>query len=234
MDKDFIYTEAYKNAQEYEERCNNSWQNTYAPILLKHLNDCKQSGEKTWYSEEIWLSEFFNSSKEEFLKFEQEISEKNNLEIGSGPFGFLQGLYWLKNRTTIEPLLEQYKAKQIECLGESWLLDESQKFYSKPSEILIPELIGKIDGFIVCRNCLDHTQDWRNVLENISKYASKGCYFMFWSDLYHVNGADSGHFNITDNVDEFKNILKGYGFDIIREYRANRGDIDFGCFAKKI
>ena len=230
---EFQYSDSFKKAQIYEIQSNNRWQENNSKVLLEELNKYKKGKEISWTSENGWLDEFFDSSKNEFLKFNDEIKSKNNLEIGPGPFGFLQCLYWLKNRITIDPLLNEYRDKQIEILGESWYSDKNQKFYSQPAEIYISELENSIDGFIVCRNCLDHCQDWKKVLENISKYSKIGSYFLLWTDLTH-GSPDDGHFHITDNMDYFKNIIEDLGYEIIREKSLQSGELNFGCFAKKI
>jgi len=228
---EFEYSDSFQRAQKYEINANNKWQENHARMLLDNLKGYKEKKEISWTSEDIWLFEFFNSSKEEFLKFNDEVKSKKNLEIGPGPFGFLQCLYWLKKRITIDPLLDEYKNKQIQILGESWYEDVNQKFYSQPAEIYINELENSIDGFIVCRNCLDHCQDWKKVLENISKYSKIGSYLLLWTDLTH---SDEGHFHITDNIDYFKDIVKNFGYEIIREQSLESKDLNYGCFAKKI
>ena len=182
------------------------------------------------------IKEFFEDSMDKLIEFTNEMKTKNNLEVGCGPCGFLNVCYCLDNRNIIDPLINGYKQYQIRKYGESWF-DETINLYSQPCEILVPGLVGKIDGFIFCRNCLDHTQDWKIVLNNISLYAAKDSYFYFWSDIFHTYGTDAGHFNITSNKDEFRHHIESLGYKLEYEWEipeAERKCINIGFIAKKL
>lgn len=246
METEFKANEAFKKAQEYELRCNNHFAETDKDYqegskkLLEQIEKYKNTGEITPFEEwPLWTGihhEFFKGSVEEFNYFIEKIKDKTSLEVGSGPCGLLNVLYQLKSRIFIEPLLDGYRKKQLSLLGKTWF-SEDVICYSQPAEILIPELIGKIDGMIICRNCIDHTQDWKYIMNNISQYASPGCHFLFWADLYHLNGGDDGHFNVTDDKDYFRRYVKDIGFEIHSEWEmpeAERKCINLGFVAKKI
>lgn len=82
------------------------------------------------------------------------------LDIGCGsrpPFK-----EYAQDLTVIEPLAEKY----IEIGEKEWW--KGIKVYASPAEEYLD--IGKFDT-VICWNCLDHTSDWRKVLENINRYA---------------------------------------------------------------
>ena len=76
---EFQYSDSFKKAQIYEIQSNNRWQENNSKVLLEELNKYKKGKEISWTSENGWLDEFFDSSKNEFLKFNDEIKSKNNL-----------------------------------------------------------------------------------------------------------------------------------------------------------
>ena len=76
---EFQYSDSFKKAQIYEIQSNNRWQENNSKVLLEELNKYKKGKEISWTSENEWLDEFFDSSKNEFLKFNDEIKSKNNL-----------------------------------------------------------------------------------------------------------------------------------------------------------
>jgi hypothetical protein len=53
------------------------------------------------------------------------------------------------------------------------------------------------------------------VLNAISEYAAQGCYFLLWTDIWHLKGTDIGHRNITRSVDVMPKLISGLGFDIL-------------------
>ncbi len=98
----------------------------------------------------------------------------------------------------------------------------------------MPELENQIDGVIVCRNTLDHGEYPYKVLDNIGKYAKRGCYLLLWTDLYHTGGHDAGHRNITNDRDAFRDYIVKLGFRIIRGFaKTGRDTINYGCTAIK-
>lgn len=244
---DFIYTAEFLAAQSYELASNNNYTidnykfKTETTLLLNSIKEFKKSGEIIKFSDlSVWdflKTEFFNDSIDEFEKFITKMKDKNNLEVGCGPCGLLNSLYWFENRTIIDPLIDGYKQYQLSLYGESWFNQDGLICYSKPAETTIESLVGKIDGFVICRNCIDHTQDWRLIMENIGKYSAIGSYFLFWSDLFHFNGTDSGHFNITNDKGYFREYVKTLGYEIESEWEMPENErhcINIGFIAKKI
>lgn len=180
--------------------------------------------------------QWFNGDNELFASYIEHIRNRKNLEIGSGPFGYLSPCYWIKDRVIIDPLVDQYRAIQIEMTGKT-LFGPDVKTHSVGAEVLIPELIGAVDGSIHCRNALDHCEDSLAVLHNITQYAAKGCYLLLWTDIWHCNGLDDGHHNITQRPESIDLLLKGAGFEILKigqNIREGNEYIEYGRLARKL
>ena len=70
----------------------------------------------------------------------------------------------------IDPLLDEY-LRLCKEMKITWRKNISGSYlYSSQAEELIEYLIGK-GKFILCWNVLQHSYNWRKILENISKYA---------------------------------------------------------------
>jgi hypothetical protein len=221
-------------AQEYELRFAIEFMQTSFYKTL--FNDMIAGNQKVseGYTSDLILKEFFNGSKEEWQKFVTHITNKNCLDIGPSVFTPLSTWDVAKNRYTIEPMFAQLNEWQVNNLGNSAFKDMTMN-YGYNAEELIPDLVNKINGAIYCRNMLDHTPDWISVLSNIKQYAKKGCKLLLWSDLDHKGTANEGHYDITTDIPSFKELIKGFKFNIIREYQDKARDfINWGCYAEKI
>jgi SAM-dependent methyltransferase len=180
---------------------------------------------------------FFGGSEEKWLKFCSEMKDKICLEIGSGPMGLIPKWHWVKNKILIEPLLNEYRENSLKLFGKTFFTDDI-KLYSQEAEIFIKELDNKVDGCIVSTNALDHSDDPLKILENISRYATKGCRFLFWATLYYPHGHNEGHRNIVKTEEEFEKILENLGFVI--ESRVPKAiildleNVVYGCVAKRV
>ena len=53
------------------------------------------------------------------------------------------------------------------------------------------------------------------ILQRISEYAAKGCYVLFWSDIWHLMGEDGMHRNITKSQHAMASIFAGMGFRLV-------------------
>lgn len=231
---EFKANSTFLQAQAHENNSNRNFIVHNFIKLKEYIDKTKKQNDVTLFEATQEINNFFNGDKQKFIDFINSIKTKQNLEIGSGPCGILASWVWLENRIIIDSLLKTYRDTQLELFNETWYTDEI-RLISQPAEVFVEDLNNKIDGMIFFRNALDHCQDWKLVLENISKYARSGCSFLFWSDLSHGGNGDSGHFEITSDLQFFKNYLKNLGFDINYEFQYNRsGDLDFGCFATKI
>ena len=128
-----------------------------------------------------------------------------------------------------------FYVNECELYKRTWYNDDLE-LYAHPAEDLISELVGAIDGAIMCRNTLDHCADPMRVLENIAAYAKPGCYLLLWTDLWHLHGHDEGHRNITTDKEGFKKSIRDLGFEILYSFDGVRQDgstIEYGCRARK-
>jgi hypothetical protein len=180
--------------------------------------------------------QWFTGNEKLFVEFVAHVRERSNLEIGSGPMGFLAPCHWMRRRVVIDPLIDEYRAYQLRRFGETVWTPEIET-HACAAETVIPQLCGAIDGSIVSRNALDHTDDPLAVLEAISRYAAAGCYLLIWTDIWHVNGPTIGHRNITRSVELMDKLLGGLGFTIIQRGAAIRDPkhfIEYGRVARKL
>ena len=167
--------------------------------------------------------------------FVEHVKQRINLEIGSGPMGHLAARPWMGRRIVIDPLVDKYRSYQLKRFGQTVWIDDILT-YACPAENVIPELKGAINGSIICRNALDHTEDPLAVLAAISQYATPGCYLLLWTDIWHLGGVTIGHRNITKSTAAMDALLRGFGFDIIQNgssLRAANEFVEYGRLARK-
>jgi len=117
----------------------------------------------------------FKAMKLLWLTFVAHVRPRRCLEIGCGSFGYLAPCYWIKQRTLIDPLIDEYRMLQLESCGAT--IYSGIETFAEQAENRIDSLVGAIDGAIICRNAIDHCEDPLSVLANISAYAAPGCYF---------------------------------------------------------
>ena len=177
----------------------------------------------------------FFQDKGEFDDFCRKTDGKKCLEIGSATEGILALMPWLNKRIIIDPLIIKYRDAQLNEWGKTIFTDDI-KLYDQFAEVVIPELVGKIDGSIVCRNTLDHASDPWKILENMGIYAAEGCTLLLWTDIWHLKPLDAGHRNIIEDPVVFEDKIKELGFDIVRklpDIGDHRPTIHYGCVAIK-
>jgi hypothetical protein len=181
------------------------------------------------------LPEFFQGKEALWQAFVQHVIDKNCLEIGSGPCGFANYWHFIHKWHVIDPLANEYKQMMMKLFGKTWWWHWIQ-VHAQGAEKQLPELVGRINGVIVCRNTLDHVDDPLEVMNNIARYAAPGCKLLLWSDLYHLNGHDEVHRNVCRSRNLFKAIINNRGFVI--EYETpmfrNGETMEYGCVAHKI
>jgi hypothetical protein len=184
------------------------------------------------YVNDLMLKEFFASDRMEWDKFIAHITGKRCMEIGPCVFSPLGGWDVAAERHVIEPLYQPIDNWQREHFGYS--VFDGLKMYGVGAEVLIPELVGKIDGALLCRNCIDHSPQWAFILANISQYCAPGAKLLLWNDIDHKGTADDGHYDITTDPAAFRRLIEALGFDIIRTYTdESRMELNWGCFAVK-
>lgn len=185
------------------------------------------------YRDTSLITEFFAGSNLEYENFLEDIKGKSCLDIGPCISSPLSQWDHTGESFIIEPLIDKVEKWQIEEFGFSFF--DGLHTINAPAEYTQEKLIGKIDGAIFCRNCIDHSPLWPFILGNIARYASQNCYLLLWTDLDHGSEADEGHYDIVKEPQLFKNLIESFGFDIIHEYSdLKREGVNWGCLAKKL
>ena len=92
----------------------------------------------------------------------------------------------------LDPLLDQYV--QIGAMTKYWTDKPANCLFSKPAEHFVESLEGRCD-FVNCWNVLDHTYDWRAILENIRRYCKPGALVCIGTDF---ESGGEGHPGIDD------------------------------------
>ncbi len=187
----------------------------------------------TGYLNELLLSEFFENDPAQFRSFIASIQDKVCLDIGPCVFSPLPTWDGIGEAYAIEPLGKMIDEWQRQQFGSSAF--DRVKLISAGADVFIPELAGKIDGVVYCRNMLDHTPKWPFVLGHIAAYAAPGCTLLFWTDIDHRGTADSGHFDICEDSAPLKRLIGQLGFAVKREFSAEkRPERNWGCVATKV
>jgi len=221
----------HEDAQKYEFEHNRQTIKEHFPRVYADVEKEKAAGGLWQSANDQW----FRGDVELFNSWAEHVRNRKCLEIGSGPFGHIAPCYWMKDRVIIEPLIDQYRNAQLELTGKTFFTADI-KCYASPAEQIIPELIGKVDGFITCRNALDHCEDPMTILLNLADYAAPGCWFLLWTDIWHLAGLDAGHHNITKSQRAMDAYLTGLGFEILKKGEKIRDAaeyVEYGVIARK-
>lgn len=201
------------------------------PRLWADYQEAMASG-SLWHGRD---DQWFQGDTALWDRFVEHVRERLCLEIGSGPFGYLGPARWIERRAIIDPLVDFYRSEELRVAGGTFF-DDSVETYAQAAEEPVPELRAAVEGCIVCRNALDHTEDPLAVLGNIAEYAAPGCYFLFWTDLWHLNGPNEGHRNITRRPEVMDVLLDGLGFEILKhggDIRSSTEYVEYGRLAQK-
>jgi SAM-dependent methyltransferase len=91
------------------------------------------------------------------------------LDIGCGPRPPFAG-------TVIEPLAKEYSR----LVPPAWWSAVTP--CPVPAETLVP-LFDRYFRMVLCWNCLDHTYDWRAILDNVVRYLAPGGRFALATDF---------------------------------------------------
>lgn len=194
-----------------------------------------------WVTDKEYIELFGNMIFEEFFGGNIQIADalkifltgKNALEIGPSVSPFIVPFDWLNRRILIEPLGQFIYTEISNLAGHN--VFENTDICSIYAENFLQDLEQQIDGLIYCRNCLDHTASPKMILNNISRYAAKGSYLFLWTDIWHLFGADDGHFNIDPSIQNFLNCFNSLGFSILYKFTyINRRTLNVGIVARKI
>ena len=223
----------WREAQEYELRHSRTWISDNFESLFARIQTARERGERWPGPHGQVLKEFFAGDLVRWREFAEHISGRTCLEIGAGPCGALAIWWWVRRRIVIDPLVEEYRQLCLSIFGRTWYGEEIE-LYARPAESFIKELAHTIDGAIICRNTLDHCEEPMSVLQSISDYAAPGCVLLLWTDLWHPEGQDAGHRNITNDSASFERVVSTLGFDILRAFADHdRATTNYGCCATK-
>jgi hypothetical protein len=226
-------TKNWEASQEYEWNATVKFMST--PEFKALAVEAKNNQEyriSNGYAPKLTIEEFFGNSRLEWEAFVSHITGKKCLEIGSCTSSMLSSWDTTTKRFVIEPLADKVSTWQRENIGFS--LYEGLTTYSVGADKYIESLEGIIDGAIYCRNCIDHSPNWMFILSNISAYAAPGCRLLLWNDIFHLDGTDSGHYDLTEDPNDMRRLISALGFVVKREYiNTERRDQNWGCFAIK-
>lgn len=186
------------------------------------------------FRDNLFVSEFFGGDDGIVNEFFAHIAGKMVLDIG--PCVLTPTSLWdvAAKRAIVEPLYDEVSQRQIKNLGRN-LFVNLDEIYSKPAEQLIPELVGKVDGAVLVRNCIDHSPQWPFILSNIARYMAPGAILLLWNDLMHPPEYLDGHYDITDDSEAFRRLLETMGFRIDYEFTQPHSTmLDYGCRAVRV
>lgn len=221
-------------SQEYEFSAAKSCMETAAfGELMAHSKHLREQKTYELFSD-IYMQEFFESDQQKLMIFIEKVRGKNNLEIGPSCATILGNWWWSKQNYVIEPLFEKIQKYQQDRFGHS--IFDGTTAYAHGAEHLISDLEGKIDGAVICRNCIDHSPNWAFILSNIVSYMAPGASLLIWNDIHHPDGVDDGHYNITDDIDSYKRLLVNLGLTLEHEFSydaTQRNTLNHGCIATK-
>ncbi len=133
------------------------------------------------------------------------------IDVGCGSRPVLDWFTGAPRKIFLDPLLDQYR--QIDKMHEYWSAKRPDTLFSQPAEKMVPTLAGQCD-FVNCWNVLDHTYDWRLILNNIRDYAKPGARVCLGTD-FASHG--EGHPGIEDQ-DYFFRFVNEH-FEIVAERR---------------
>lgn len=195
----------FQNAQKYELE----WQKDYN---VHHFNKEYENWLNLKNTQETGLhpAQFFDNNIQQFDAFLDHIKGKKLVEIGCGSFPMSRNAFNISDKSVIDPLADAYHEFQINNFGKTNF--EGIRRFSQPAEIIINEFLNSVDGCIIFRNALDHSEDYLSILNVVSEYATAGCYLLFWSDIWHKKGEPEGHRNITQSHQVMDKIFNGLGF----------------------
>lgn len=164
------------------------WQDTHQPFELRfHQKENYRWNEETFVGQ--W-NEVFGK----FLEFKREQFAKSQvmIDVGCGSRPVLDWFTSPCEKHFLDPLLAQYR--QIEQMKKYWQGKPEATLHSQPAEQPSKELFGRCD-FVNCWNVLDHTYDWRAILDNLRDYAKPGAVVCLGTD-FQSHG--DGHPGIED------------------------------------
>jgi len=174
------------------------WRNTHQPWELRyHQNSNFRWNDASWNNQ--WDKVFI-----EFMELTPSYFTNEDILVDIG-CGSRPCLDWFNEGTVhhLDPLLNDFL--EVDRMKPHW--ENKPLLYSQPAEQLVENLVDKCD-YVHCWNVLDHTYDWRQILENISLYSKKGGLVLLGTDLSSTPHV--GHPGIDSRSDFFSFINKHF------------------------
>jgi len=215
----------FEEAQKFEL----DWHKDYIPEVYEE--EYNQWQERLSKKKFTFYGNWFSHGYDEFI---EHIKDKKALEVGCGSLPRLKEFPHIETRIVIDPLAEEFKKIEEDLFGSSFFVGLT--IYNQIAEDVISELMGAIDGVILCCNAIDHAEDPLMILEVMSDYAAKGCYLIFWSDIWHTDGGNVGHRSITRSKNIIRKLFEGLGWEWICDGPKIREldiDVEYGAVFKK-
>lgn len=198
-------TRMLRGPQTLEER-RAEWRKVHQPFELKFHQQRNYRWDEsvfTWQWNEVY-GQLMGLQKNHFR------ADQTLLDVGAGSRPCLD---WFESgrKCFVDPLLDDYV--RIEAMTPYWRNHPRECLFSLPAEQFISPLEGQCD-FVNCWNVLDHTYDWRAILENIRGYTKPGSLVCLGTDF--EEGGD-GHPGI-DDQSYFWHFINSH-FEILAERR---------------
>lgn len=198
----------YWNNKSFQEQ-KDEWENTHQEWeLLYHKQGNYRLKEELW--NQVWDNVFSG-----FMEFAPDKFKGNDVLFDLG-CGSRPALSWFTKGTKhhLDPLLSDFK--EIPAMKNFW--ENEQHFHSQPAEVLVEELVGKCD-YVHCWNVLDHTYDWRKIIENFCLYSKSGGIALLGTDMGPTPSI--GHTGINAPDELLSSIKKE--FDVLKILDKNEG-----------
>lgn len=164
------------------------WTTTHQPFELRfHQGQNYRWNDSTFFGQ--WDEVFGRFMELSRLQF---AAGQILLDVGCGSRPVLDWFTSPCEKHFLDPLLADYR--QIEQMRGHWQGKPAATLHSQPAEHPCRLLLGKCD-FVNCWNVLDHTYDWRQILDNLRDYAKPGALVCLGTD-FQSHG--DGHPGIED------------------------------------
>jgi len=206
------------------------WQKAQKYECQSHLDYMAENGD---HLPSKGFGEFYDDDEVVRQELFEHIKDKVCLEMGCGPCPIITG-WTARKRIIVEPLLQHYQ-QRMHLPGELILVGEA-------GEIALPRFAGAVDGALITRNCIDHSEDPLLLFDLFLDCGAPGCWLMHWCEIWHHLGVDEGHRQITKDRGVMRSRVEAKGYHIRREFSVYDGEtprnpggnaLDWGCLAIK-
>ena len=189
----------------------NEWEEAHQPYELefhKRPNFRWKEFKYHYRWDDCW-----NKLFERFMEFNKKQFKDSDMILDVG-CGSRPCLVWFESgdKHYLDSLIDEYM--EIDEMKKYWEPVNTSNLYNQPAEMLNDELRGKF-SFILCWNVLDHTYDWKKIIDNISLYLKDDGVALIGND-FGVKGGSLGHPGIYPKSDFYEKIEEY--FEIVKEF----------------